>query len=508
MLFRSTSGRALVATDGGALLTTSADSPSGNTLSFASVPATGVQVGYLVSGTNIPGGATVTAVGSGSVTISASVLGDVPSGTTIRFDYQTYGLGLNLDNVIVNNAAGDGIYIGFDRNEVWARNLTSVHNGGNGLTVYNSGDHQFDQIQIGSNVGYGLYLNNSGNFRVDEGAIYGNQIGVYIYNIGGQPATLQNMSFDSNQQNGLAFVSNNPYTTNLTTVANSRFAGNSQAGAGLYSDILLISTKGQIFNGIQFYGKSQTKYLIETSNPVGPIHVAGISYDTLYSIPYTVAATNDFVNVPLAAGIISGSTNTAFGANAAAGGDGAYATGTDSFSFGSNTTASAAEGIALGNYSHDHGVEGAVYAHAQFAAVGDGQVRFLNALYATTTSTTGVRMTADGATPASGNTLNMQANSSSIFPSLYVGAKGRGEVADVAVWRIDNLVVAKGASNSATTILNAPTITKLVGTGTLASLANPAIAADTTNGGVSVTVTGIASTTVDWMMSHLPIEWQ
>ena len=66
-------------------LATSADAPSGNTLTFASVA--GVNTGMSVGGPNIPPGATVSAVAAatGSVTLSAPLLNDVPAGTGVIF---------------------------------------------------------------------------------------------------------------------------------------------------------------------------------------------------------------------------------------------------------------------------------------------------------------------------------------------------------------------------------------------------------------------------------------
>lgn len=64
-------------------LLTSADTPSGNALPFAST--TGVAAGMSVAGTNIPGNTTVTAATPDSVSLSNPVLGDAPSGTAVTF---------------------------------------------------------------------------------------------------------------------------------------------------------------------------------------------------------------------------------------------------------------------------------------------------------------------------------------------------------------------------------------------------------------------------------------
>jgi hypothetical protein len=68
---------------GSIALLTSADDPSGSTLSFSSTA--GVQTGMLVSGTNIAANTKVSAVFSASVTVSRPILGDLPAGSSIIF---------------------------------------------------------------------------------------------------------------------------------------------------------------------------------------------------------------------------------------------------------------------------------------------------------------------------------------------------------------------------------------------------------------------------------------
>jgi hypothetical protein len=65
------------------VLTTSADTPSGSVLPFAST--TGVRGGQGVTGSSIPAGTTVTAVTSTSVTLSNAIAADMASGSSITF---------------------------------------------------------------------------------------------------------------------------------------------------------------------------------------------------------------------------------------------------------------------------------------------------------------------------------------------------------------------------------------------------------------------------------------
>jgi hypothetical protein len=65
----------------GTAFSTTADTPSGQVLPFAATY--GITKGQQVSGTNIAPGSIVQVVGANSITLSANILGDVPSGTAI-----------------------------------------------------------------------------------------------------------------------------------------------------------------------------------------------------------------------------------------------------------------------------------------------------------------------------------------------------------------------------------------------------------------------------------------
>lgn len=79
-----------------AVNTSALTAANGNVLNFASV--VGIAIGQNVSGAGIPAGATVLAVGAGTVTISASTAG-VANGAAITFGYD-----MNLDNNSIANA--------------------------------------------------------------------------------------------------------------------------------------------------------------------------------------------------------------------------------------------------------------------------------------------------------------------------------------------------------------------------------------------------------------------
>jgi hypothetical protein len=90
----------------GNTLTTNSSTTSGNVLHFAST--TGVMVGTVVSGTNIPGSTTVVSKTSISVTISNNVSGTVSNGATITFtginiDTGNLWISLSISNVVIDS---------------------------------------------------------------------------------------------------------------------------------------------------------------------------------------------------------------------------------------------------------------------------------------------------------------------------------------------------------------------------------------------------------------------
>jgi len=79
------------------LTTNALTAANGNVLNFAST--TGVVVGMNVSGTGVPTGATVVAVGGTTVTLSATSTAGVSNGATI-----TFGGDITLDNTSIASA--------------------------------------------------------------------------------------------------------------------------------------------------------------------------------------------------------------------------------------------------------------------------------------------------------------------------------------------------------------------------------------------------------------------
>ena len=74
---------------------------------------------------------------------------------------------------------------------------------------------------------------------------------------------------------------------------------------------------------------------------------------------------------------------------------------------------------------------------------------------------------------------------------------------DAAGWEIKGVIQRTGSATNTTALVGTPTVTLLGATAGAISagwglVANVTVTADTTNGGISVNVTGAASTTIRW----------
>ncbi len=143
------------------------------------------------------------------------------------------------------------------------------------------------------------------------------------------------------------------------------------------------------------------------------------------------------------------------------------------------------------------------WASNRIAATGDAQCGE-HPLLRQTTDATGTRLTSNGGVASSVNTINMP-NFSTYAGTLTIAAKAAGSTA-AATFRVE---VSAVRGNSASTVV----VYEGAGTGILPVASNGTgsawrldIAADTTNGGIAVTVTGAAATTINWSARFSNVE--
>jgi len=186
-------------------------------------------------------------------------------------------------------------------------------------------------------------------------------------------------------------------------------------------------------------------------------------------------------------------SNTASGTGSVLTGGGSNISGNDFSTVlgGYNVNASGAYSTAGGRYSTVRGIYGAfAYASGNTTVGGDAQYEFFVAR-ANTTDATPTVLTTNGGAASTSNQVILPNNSAYFFRGEVIsGVTGGG---DTKGWTIEG-VIKRGAGVGTTTLVGS-TVTSLYADAGAATW-TIALAADTTNGGLRVTFTGQAGTTI------------
>ncbi len=202
--------------------------------------------------------------------------------------------------------------------------------------------------------------------------------------------------------------------------------------------------------------------------------------------------------------VAGGSTNsaTAIGASVGGGFTNTASGGSSTIAGGSTNTASGTNSwVPGGTQATTRGVQGSgAWSAGRITATGDTEVMMFH-LGAQTVDATATRVTAGNGVASASNTINLP-NFAVYAGRLTVTGKATGSTA-VATWNVEvsalrdstaaSVVVFQGVSAAL-----APTASN--GTGSAWRLD---IAADTTNGGIAVTVTGAVATTINWSAFYI-----
>ena len=141
----------------------------------------------------------------------------------------------------------------------------------------------------------------------------------------------------------------------------------------------------------------------------------------------------------------------------------------------------------------------------RFSTNGDNQSEnFI--LSTTTTNATTTELTSGGATLSTTTVPVLPAptaSTSSVYTFRGILAAKNTATTDAAGWEIKGVIQRTGSATNTTALVGTPTVTLLGATAGAISagwgqVANVTVTADTTNGGISVNVTGAAATTIRW----------
>lgn len=159
-------------------------------------------------------------------------------------------------------------------------------------------------------------------------------------------------------------------------------------------------------------------------------------------------------------------------------GQGSFASATFSYAFGDSCLSDI-----IGKY---------VYASGAFASRGDAQFgKFV--LRAASSSATPVVLTTNGASADFNNQLIVSYNSAFTFSILITARQQAAGGTLSASWKIEGLIRKEGSAASTTLVNYITTVISNVPGWTIA------VSADTTNGGLAITATGAASTSIRWV---------
>lgn len=186
--------------------------------------------------------------------------------------------------------------------------------------------------------------------------------------------------------------------------------------------------------------------------------------------------------------------NTASGDQSVAFGETNISSSYGSASFGLGNTSSSYATFCSGIGSASGSVYGRMcHSSGKVAVAGDSQKSIFTLAQRTTnnTATTLVSYYGAGTTPGTSNQVILSNQSAYRFKGTIIGKKSG--TTDTAAWDIDGLIV-RGA-NAAATTLNVSNVTLVQNT---PAWGTPTLAADTTNGGLQVQVTGAAATNIQW----------
>lgn len=194
--------------------------------------------------------------------------------------------------------------------------------------------------------------------------------------------------------------------------------------------------------------------------------------------------------------IAGGTANTASSTNTTVGGgttntasaNGATVPG------GNTNTANGSYSVATGSNSIARSQHGRiVHAAGAFASSGDAQIG-TSILRMSTTDATATPISANGSAPSATTVVAMPNNSAYAFAGEVVARNT--STGDTAMWTVVGLIK-RGANAAATAFVGSPTVTRVFNDASAAWTV--AATADTTNGGLTLTVTGEAAKTIRWV---------
>ena len=171
----------------------------------------------------------------------------------------------------------------------------------------------------------------------------------------------------------------------------------------------------------------------------------------------------------------------------------ASSAGGESLAIGRSVIANASSSVAIGRYARVGGIIGKyAFSNDYISSGGDAQ-QGTYVLHVSTTNATAIALTSTGTAATTTNQVNLQNNSAYAFHGTIVARQKTSEGTACAAWKVEGLI--RREANAGTTVLVNSATTVLDNTPNWGM----ALTANTTHGGLAVTVTGAASTNIRWV---------
>jgi len=343
-------------------------------------------------------------------------------------------------------------------------------------------------------IGYNALRDNtaSANTAVGTNALYQNTTGSNNASIGSTSLS-SNQTGGNNTAVGSGSLSTNISGSDNTSVGTGTLSVNtasSNTTVGYRS--LYLNTTGSLNAAL---GHSALR-----SNSTGSNNT---SFGANALLNLTTGGSNTAIGYGAGSGITTGSNNTIIGvvsglsatlANNVIVADGSgnvrfKSDSTGAIAIGVNNTSDGVASLAMGQGSNTFTQYGRIaISSGNITAIGDVQKSFY-ILKGRSSSASAKTLTLDN----SSSGIVLQNNNVFRFKGSIVG-KQTGTT-NIGVWDIDGIVV-RGTSAATTTIVGTPTITSI---SNLSTWGTPTITADTTNGGLTINVVGLAATNIQWI---------
>ena len=152
-------------------------------------------------------------------------------------------------------------------------------------------------------------------------------------------------------------------------------------------------------------------------------------------------------------------------------------------------------GFASGKYAKSKQIGSMARASGRFSSSGDAQGGYF-VLRSDTTDATAEALTTNNSSAAANNQIVLENESAMTFTGTVVVREDATDGDDYAGWEIKGVIMRQGQATDTT--LGVGIVNDLYHTSGLANAA-VALSADTTNGGLKIQVTGIASTNLNWV---------